>query len=193
MNTLNENEYDALLTAFAADYETGAATVAAWSKQYPALGRDFARVAANAYAGDAPDVATDDRMNALLLAALRQRKSAYLGAAVIVSLVDKERGITAAKIAAAIDLPVPYVGKLNQRLFRAATLPARLVERLADAVGRSVDDVVAFLSASPTLAHGAAYRADDAPVVPDAEDFAATLARDGTVSTEARLLYTTNE
>jgi len=187
-----EQNADALLTAFAEDYETGMSTVADWSAQHPALSRDFARVAADTFAGT-PEAAPDDRLHSVLMNALRKQKSAYLGASAIVSLVDKERGITAAKIAQALALPLPYVAKLNQRLFQAVTLPARLVGRLADAVERSVEEVTAYLSQPPTLARGAAYRADDAPTLADAEDFAAVLAGDDTVSLETRNFYAQNE
>lgn len=184
---------DALLTAFAQDVETGAATVADWGNRYPALSRDFARIAADAFAGAAPEAAPDDRLQSVLMNALRKHRSAFNGAAAMVSLVDKERGITAARIAQTIALPLPYVAKLNQRLFRVATLPARLLERLAVAVERSVEDVTAYLSAPPTLARGAAYRADDAPTVADAEDFALALRADTSVSPETRTFYTENE
>ncbi|MBC8142985.1 MAG: hypothetical protein H7Y38_16295 [Armatimonadetes bacterium] len=191
--TLDAQNDDALLTAFAQDVETAAATVADWSRRYPTLGGDFARVATDTFAGATPEVAPDDRLQAVLMNALRKQKGAYLGASAIVSLVDKERGITAARIAQTIALPLPYVAKLNQRLFRIATLPARLLERLADAVERSVEDVTAYLSQPPTLARGAAYRSDDAPTVADAEDFVAALRADESVSPETRDLYRENE
>lgn len=184
---------DALLTAFAQDFETGTASVADWVGRYPALSRDFARIASETFAGVEPEAAPDERLQAALMNALRKQKSAYLGASAMVSLLDKDRGITAARIAQTIALPLPYVAKLNQRLFQAATLPARLIERLADAVGRSVGDVTAYLSQPPMLARGAAYRADDAPTLADAEDFAAIFANDDTVSPETRNFYTQNE
>lgn len=183
------NNGDALLIAFANDYESGTATVTDWAARYPALARDFVRIAADPRGHES----ADDRTNAVLLRSLRKQKNAYLGAAAFASLVDKERSITAAKIAQAIALPLPFVAKLNQRLFRAATLPARLVEKLADAVGRSVDDVTAYLSAPPTLARNAAYSNPDAPTLGEAEDFAVALQRDADVSAEARMMYAVGE
>ena len=186
---ITPNDTDGILTAFAQDYEAGVANVADWSKRFPDLGRDFARVAAQAFAGSDAAPEPDERLQRVALNALRLHKAAYLSAAPLVSLIDKERGITAAALAAAIGLPLPFVAKLNQRLFHAATIPQALVTRLADATRRSVDDVNAFLLAPPTLARGAAYRADDAPVVGQAADFADALRADASVSPEARALY----
>jgi hypothetical protein len=107
-------------------------------------------------------------------------------------LVDKESGLTAAKIAQAIALPLPFVAKLNQRLFTASSLPAALVGRIADAIGRSTDEVIGFLAGPPTLARSAAYRSDDAPVVGEQEDFQAALLADDSVSAEAKATYSTN-
>ena len=147
MNTELTIDNDATLTAFATDLETGTTVrVADWSERYPALGRDFARVAASHFAGETPDTTGDAPTESRLLFALRQRKKAYFAVAALTSLVDKERGITAAKLASALELPLAFVAKLNQRLFHAATIPATLINRLAETVGRGADEIAAYLA-----------------------------------------------
>ncbi|MBC7809187.1 MAG: hypothetical protein H7145_23885 [Akkermansiaceae bacterium] len=188
------SEADAIITAFADALENGGASVADWSGRHPQLGRDFARIAAQNFGGWAggADNATTERLQRVAQGVLLKHKSAYLGVQVLTSLVDKERGITAANIAQATSLPLPFVAKLNQRLFTAASIPATLVGRVAEAIGRTTEDVVAFLAGPPMLARAAAYRADDAPVVGEQEDFRAALLSDASVSPEARATYSVN-
>lgn len=195
--TVAENlniEADEIVTAFANALENGGANVADWSGRYPQFGRDFARIAAQNFAGpnSVEDNAATERLQRVAQNTLRKYKTAYLGVQPLVSLVDKESGITAAKIAQAIALPLPFVAKLNQRLFTASSLPAALVGRIADAIGRSADEVLGFLAGPPTLARAAAYRSDDAPVVGEQEDFQAALLSDASVSAEAKATYSTN-
>lgn len=196
--TVAENfdaEGDAIVAAFAEALENGGASVADWSGRYPRFGRDFARIAARNFGGTVAageDAEATARLQRVAQDALRKHKAAYLGVQPLVSLVDKERGITAAGIAQATMLPLPFVAKLNQRLFTAASVPAALVGRVAEAIGRTTDEVVAFLAGPPTLARAAAYRSDDAPVVGEQEDFQAALFADATVSPEAKAAYRTN-
>lgn len=198
-DTLN-NDGDAIVTAFADALASGDASVADWSARYPELGRDFARVAAQNFAenretrASAPtDMTHSDalanRLRSVARNTLLRYKTAYIGEEPLVSLVDKERGITAARIAQATLLPLPFVAKLNQRLFTAASIPTAAVARIADAIGRSVEDVRVFLAGPPMLARAAAYRSDDAPMVGEQEDFTAALQSDEGVSPEARALY----
>lgn len=187
-------EGDAVVSAFADALENGGASVADWSGRYPQFGRDFARIAARNFGGaaESENGIETERLRRVAQGTLQKYRAAYLGAQPLVSLVDKERGITAASIAQATALPVPFIAKLNQRLFTAASVPATLIERVADAVGRTAEDVVAFLAGPPTLARAAAYRADDAPVVGEQEDFAAALLADPSVSPEAKAIYSAN-
>lgn len=195
--TIAENlntDADAIVAAFVDALEKGGVSVAEWSGRYPQFGRDFARIAAQSFGGGAvgEDSATTDRLQRVAQSALLKYKAAYLGVQPLVSLVDKERGVTAANLAKATLLPLPLVAKLNQRLFTAASVPAALIGRVADAIGRTTDEVIAFLAGPPMLARSAAYRADDAPVVGTQEDFQAALLADDSVSPEAKAAYSVN-
>lgn len=91
----------------------------------------------------------------------------------IVSIVQaaKERGLSTPELARALGVGPAEVVKLNQRLFRAASLPKALVARLAEALGRSVEQVAAYLRMPPTLSAQASYKADAAPRVGEQVDF----------------------
>ncbi len=188
-----DHDADAVLVAFVGELERGAASVADWSGRHPRLGRDFARLAAQNFAGGdtAPenDPLTAERLGRIARNTLLRYKAAYLGADALTALIDKERGITAARLSEATRLPVPFIAKLNQRLFTLASLPPALIGRLAETVGRTADEVAAFLAGPPMLARNAAYRSDDAPTVAAQEDFVAALRADGSVTAEARAIY----
>jgi len=187
----NETDVDGTLIAFADAAKSGNASVAEWSGRHPALARDFARIATEIFVGetdetiDAAFVESLRRVGRTRLASLRARYAAPA----LVSLVDKERGITSEKIAAHLALPVQYVAKLQRRLFAPESLPQTLIQRLAAAIDRTVDEVSAYLAAPPTLARAAAYRSDDAPTLGSQEDFHAVLSADDTVSHEVKTAY----
>ena len=196
-------EGDAIVTAFAEALAKGGASVADWSARYPEFGRDFARIAAQSFtfgttfepdaffAESDRDAAATERLRNVAQNTLLRYKAAYLGTQSLVSLVDKESGVTAAKLAEATLLPLPFVAKLNQRLFTAASVPAQVVARIAETIGRSVDEVNAFLAGPPMLSRAAAYRADDAPMVGEQEDFHAALQADASVPENIKALYST--
>lgn len=85
----------------------------------------------------------------------------------LVSLVDeaKARGLTPREFARALRLDTPTLARLNQRLLDAATLPRSLVRQAAQTLGRSADEVAAYLRLPPRLASGAQYKARQAPVL----------------------------
>ena len=186
----NNGDMDAILVAFAEATKEGGTTVAEWSDQYPTLARDFARIAADNFAGDpqeAVDTAQLERLRVVgraRLATLRTQQAAPLA-----SLLNATQGRTAPILAEWIGLPVAYIAKLERRLFALESLPRVLIEKIASAVDRSVDDVTTFLSGSPTLARGAAYRSDNAPTLGKQEDFRHLLANDDSVSEESKTLY----
>lgn len=186
----NSGDVDAILVAFAEATKEGGAKVAEWSDRYPTLARDFARIAADSFANDPQETIDTTQLERLRtvgrtrLAALRTQQTAPLA-----SLLNATQGRTAPVLAEWVGLPVAYIAKLERRLFALESLPRVLIEKIASAVDRSVEDVTVFLSGSPTLARGAAYRSDNAPTLGKQEDFLHLLASDDTVSEESKTLY----
>ena len=89
----------------------------------------------------------------------------YFAAPPLVSLVDeaRARGLTPPVFARTLRLDTSALGRLNQRLLEAVTLPNALVRRVAEAIGRTAGEVAAYLAQPPRLAAGAQYRAKAAP------------------------------
>lgn len=198
MNTITDNlrddETDAVLTDFVrAQSAPGGTDLSAWMARYPAQAREIARLAANGWAGEASAPAATEaaatRMRGIGLAALRACRteptsaaeafafSASATAAPMTSLLAaaKAAGLGADGVAGALDLPVALFWKLHRRLIAPDSLPRALVESLADAVNRTLDEVAAYLRMPPQLAAGASYRSDDAPTVGAQESFADAL------------------
>ena len=185
-NTLNINTHetdgDEILMAFA-DAGSGA-DLSEWATRHPAHARDLARFAADRWSETATPVA----LSLAELRAVARLQAVGRGvvgqcqneAAPLTSLMAaaRERGLEFSALAARCEIPFAVLVKLHRRLIAPASVPAALVQRLADAVGRGADEVAAYLRQPPTLALGASYRADDAPQVGEPETFADALAAD---------------
>lgn len=99
------------------------------------------------------------------------------------------RGLSAHGLARTLRLTVPLVTRLHRRLIRYRSIPAQLVQDLALALGRDVASVIAYLQRPPTLAAGANYRSEAAPVVGEAQDFADVLKTDDNLSEADRAYW----
>jgi hypothetical protein len=97
----------------------------------------------------------------------------------------RSHGVERSQLARQLGLGTAVLLKLDRRLIRFATIPRELLRELAAVVQRDIASVAAYLQQPPTLSAQAAYRAEQAPRVADAEDFADALRADPTM-TEAQ-------
>jgi hypothetical protein len=97
------------------------------------------------------------------------------------------RGLTPRKAAERLGVGMTLFAKLNRRLIRAASIPARLVERLAEELQVPADQIRAYLSHAPMLAAGAAYRSDQAPEVAEAEEFSEAVRNSADMNEEQKV------
>lgn len=96
------------------------------------------------------------------------------------------RGLTLATLAARLDLSVPVVAKLDRRLIRFASIPNELIARLAAALEGTEAAVADYLRGGARFATGAAFLADEAPRMPDQQDFSEAIETDLTMSDEQK-------
>jgi hypothetical protein len=197
MNTavnVNESERDEVLVAFA---QAGEKDLAEWSRRYPAFAGDFARFAAERWAGEEnmpADSAAAAHVRQIGLEAVRHLRAALVPttAPAVTSLlaVAMTHGLDAEAVAAKLDVPYALFFKLHRRLIAPDSVPAKFVAALAEAVGRTADDISFYLRQPATLAAGASYRADDTPTVGAQESFADALRADpeATEAQQARWL-----
>lgn len=82
------------------------------------------------------------------------------------AVVDPFLGKTAVELksaAAACDIPLSLLSKLENRAIKVETIPLLLIRSLAVGLATEVSKLLGFLSLHPTLARGAEYRADAPP------------------------------
>jgi hypothetical protein len=81
------------------------------------------------------------------------------------------RGLTIQSLAAATQMTVSLLVKLDRRLIRFASIPRQAIEYIAAELGRSVETVAAYLQGDPQFASQASFRADTAPQLTNQQDF----------------------
>lgn len=94
----------------------------------------------------------------------------------------KARGISRKQLADAARLSIPLIDKLDRRLIRYSTIPRTIVESIAQLLGRQAEAVSQYLQGAPLLPAGASYRAEEAPSLPEAQDFSEAVQGDRTLS-----------
>lgn len=112
-----------------------------------------------------------------VLREMRERYTVSPAPQPITSLIAliKQQGYTAKTLAQNLEVGQPLVAKLNQRLVRFSTIPNAFLTRLADALNVGITSLSDYLRQPPTLSTSAQYKADSAPQVADAEDFATAI------------------
>lgn len=193
MSHSNQVSLEDVLDAFLADApEATPKQVAAWIGRYPQFQRELTEFAASLGAmrhqpAAADAVEREDELFALGQDVLRDllptRQESPLADLVTYA---QARGVSARDLAARLGLSVPIVMKLHRRLLRAESLPQELIEALAKVLGTSQRRVFEYLQQPPALAVGAHYRAEQAPVLGEQQDFAAAVRTDRSLSEEDR-------
>ena len=157
---MSEELVDAILTEFASD---PTARVADWAVRYPAQCRAFAQLAADrAFALPEGDSA---RVHLLGVTVLREKRAAYSAAFTSLKSAAEAKGLSAETVAAALTVPVGLFWKLHRRLITLESIPAAFVQRLAETLDRTVEELARYLQQPPQLASGASYRSDTTPEV----------------------------
>lgn len=171
----------------------GGARLSDWIGRYPQFEADLTRYAVYHYVVAHGQPVSDEaeaasRFQEVARGVREQRMAPSRG---FKSLIDaaKKQGLSAPQLAQVIGLTPLEIVKLNQRLFRAATIPKVLAARLAEAIGSTMEDVRAYLRQPPTLAQGAAYKSGEAPKVAAQVDFAASIAESRSLDPDSKLFW----
>ena len=171
-----------------------------WTARYPAcadalIAVDYARFAAGMTLGDTVEDGLEDAGAA---AAGREALAAWRTASApkppLTSLLSDAaaRGFDAARLAEVLRLDRLLLGRLEQRLLDAATVPVRLVRQIAQVLERSPDEVASYLRGGPRLAAQAHFRARRAPALSSSAErpsFAQALAAGSSLSEEDRAYW----
>jgi hypothetical protein len=98
----------------------------------------------------------------------------------------KARGMSRKQLADAVRLTIPLIDKLDRRLIHYSSIPRAIIESLAQALSRQVDTVSQYLQGTPLLPAGASYKAEEAPSLPEVQDFSDAVQDDRTLSPERK-------
>jgi hypothetical protein len=77
------------------------------------------------------------------------------------------QGQSVAEFCAAIGIARSLIFKLDRRLIAASSIPSAAIQRLADAISCTFDDLRAYLSGPPMLAHSTQHKSKTAPTIAD--------------------------
>ena len=167
------------LTSWISEHPTLKSSLIQWATELPALEIAESRPAYPEF---------EARSVAIGQAVLRKIGLAYRDVGELTSLNEaaRARGMSPRVIAQRLGIGITIFAKLNRRLIHAASVPARLIETLSGELQVSVEELRGYLRQQPTLAQGAAYRADSAPETSDPEEFADAVRRSPDMSEEQK-------
>lgn len=168
----------------------------AWIKRYPEYEREIidftvdwlmSEYVAPALGEEDPELTEEglQRHRAVIREIVNRQTTAQAGIEGLLAEA-KVRGISRKQLADAVRLTIPLIDKLDQRLIRYSSIPRGIVEAVAQVLGRQVDVVAQYLQGAPLLPAGASYRADEAPSLPEAQDFSQAVQSDRTLSPERK-------
>ena len=101
--------------------------------------------------------------------------------------VAKEQGFSnTQQFAEATELSPVLVTMLDRGLISFQTIPPKILNRVASAIKRTVETLSQYLQIGPRFAHGASYKAEDAPGTEEPQDFFEAVLDDPTLSEERR-------
>jgi len=120
--------------------------------------------------------------------AIMERQSISAAQAIKGLLAEaRTRELSIRQLAEKTGLSVALVTKLDRRLIRYASIPRQVVSDIADALGREAQAVARYLQGGALLAPSAvSYRAEEAPSLPEQQDFAEAVRDDRLLSSEER-------
>ena len=165
-----------------------------WVARYPQYEQELTRFTVEwarvEHASDAPAESPAEIEAAVErhLALLRERGLLYSVENALAGLVEEAeaRGLSKKQLAERSGLTVPLLTKLDRRLIRYASIPGEVVSRVAAALGSQAGAVAAYLQGGPRLAQAVSYKADEAPTLPEPQDFAEAVRDDPALTPEQR-------
>jgi DNA-binding transcriptional MerR regulator len=171
-----DEDRDRLLYCFLEECRESPGRLMEWLRRYPDLSDDLldlrmldaelgepgpAEMEAYAQAARAP--IAEGSLSAVMLEAMRREESKERPALSSVVETARTRGLTPKALADALGIGLTIVAKMERRLFDPATVPRKLLLRLGETLGASVEQIQEYLRRPPTLSAAASYRARRAP------------------------------
>jgi len=166
-----------------------------WARRFPEHAADLAAIAYARLAEptEKPGTASVFDQDAVVQSAKRVLDRFSFVSAQITSIsgVANALGISAKALADHLRIDVVLLAKLEQRLLEVQSIPASLINCLAEVLNRTASDIVAYLAGPPRLSLSADYKSVRPPSVSDSDrqTFAEALSSSRTISAENRIYW----
>lgn len=116
-------------------------------------------------------------------AEMRPRRFSFKG----ILATAKEIGIDNFQLADLTRLSVVLIAQFDRGLIKVnEKLPTDVVRRIAEAINVTTEQLIEYLQGGPRFAENAEYKAEAAPVLPEAQDFSDAVEEDPVISEEWR-------
>ena len=184
-----------VLNEFAAELDEAGASYAllkSWTARYPAYAQELADLAAGEallrHSPPASQRIDDQRLvqagldaaRGVLERARQERPVATPAPVAVQGLMARARelGLNISQVAERTQLSVTLVGLLDRRLVRFASIPREVIDGLAAALQTQVAALSDYLQQGPGFAPSASFRAEEAPALPQTQEFADAVRQD---------------
>ena len=165
-----------------------------WIQRYPQFERDLTRLAARLSTERAATPLSADEESAFVERGMQQlraqlaKQAQPVDARPLAGLFAEatRQGYSSEALASKVGLSVTLLAMLDQRLFRFASIPAAVHAALSWALELPERTVEAFLQGPAAFPVGAAFKASQAPQLPEQVDFLEELALDPDLSADDR-------
>ena len=173
-------ERDAVLWRFIEEVGAASERLKEWTERYPEYAADL--VGLSLYWDVVPEATSEERAEfsaaaalpdtagstaRTMLRAMQHRHSARQVSSVVETA--RKRGLTPADLAARLRIGLSVLARIERRLLNPSSIPAKLINGIAEAIGVSPEAVLTYLREPPTLAAAASYRARHRPALRVAE------------------------
>jgi hypothetical protein len=98
----------------------------------------------------------------------------------------RELGLSTVEFANVTELSVALVTKFDRRLIEFSSIPREVLKRLSEVLNVSAAEPEMYLQQGAAFAVGAEYKADEAPTLPEKQDFFEAVTSDKTLSEQRR-------
>jgi hypothetical protein len=98
----------------------------------------------------------------------------------------EKRGLSKFDLADKLRLSIGLITKFNHRLIECSTIPLDLIRDLALTINQSVDETLEYLRCKPRIASGLSFKADEAPELPEPQDFIEAVEKDRSLGAERK-------
>jgi hypothetical protein len=177
----------------ASSADSGEDTLEVWIKAYPQYTselRDFAahyklfqRLPERTYTAEEEDLINTRAASVVQNLLYKQRGAVAVSDDEVVSLIDEaeRQNLSLEQFAEATELSAPLIAMLDRRQVRYESIPRKVVDNIAQVLGKAAATVAAYLQGEMRL-QPAHYRADEAPRAARVQEFSALVAVDPELS-----------